>query len=353
MAAVLKQDLPRGLIGFWIVIITIVAAGIGYLQYLGPPMAAAVPAHVKLAAAPAPLKLKPLPHPAVLQPAPTGMGSAPPKKTPVPPPASKLLTTAASNPKPLAPQINPAGAPPIQPATTASLPAPEVTPSLMPGVPRIAIMVSGLGDDDTLSLLAASLLPPEISFALSPYGKHLQVAAAAARANGHEMLLVLPMPGLIAKAPVAQNQAMLDWSLSKIQGYIGVTDAYGPAMGGGFMGDKAATAWLMSNLAHHGLFFIDGNPVADQPQFAWGRSADVVIDAGQPDNETSQMALLVTEAEAQHAALGILIDPTPEALQAVADWSKSLVNQDIQLVPVSALVQPPQTSLVTQASTSP
>ncbi len=251
--------LPRGVIIFWVVVITVVAGGAAYLQHLGPPV-----------------------------------------------------------------QHQAAAARPAAPA-------------------RVAVIISDLGGDDTLSRLAAGL-PPAFTLALSPYGPHVQ-AAAQALAKGHEIILLLPMPGLIAAAPVRQNQAMLDWSFTQFQGFDGATDAYGPALGGGFMGDEMAKAWLMGNLARKGLFFIDGNQAAGPPPFVWGRAADVVMDGTQPDREVVLLALLAGQAQSRHSALGIVLNPTPESMQMLADWSNSLVDENIQLVPANALVLPPRDTL--------
>ena len=224
---------------------------------------------------------------------------------------------------------------------TAPVPAAAKLPAAKPSPARIAIVVSDFGDDQALSLLEARTLPPQISIAISPYGSHLQGAVAALRAKGHDLLLLLPMPGLIATAPTAQNLATLDWSLSQLQGYSGVTDAYGPAMGGGFMDNQSAKAWLLSSLARNNLYFIDG------------RNADMVMDGAAPDDPVPQLAQLVTDAEEQHTALGVLVDPAPATVTALAAWSKALARQNVVLVPASALVQPPENSPATQASISP
>jgi polysaccharide deacetylase 2 family uncharacterized protein YibQ len=45
-----------------------------------------------------------------------------------------------------------------------------------------------------------------------------------------------------------------------------------------------------------------------------------------------------------------MLNPTPAALRDLAEWSETLVNEDILLVPVSALVQPPDLPLPVDAS---
>jgi polysaccharide deacetylase 2 family uncharacterized protein YibQ len=336
----------RGLISFWVLIIAGAAVGAAWLQYLGP----APVAVVALPSVPAP--------PATRAPPPPQAESGPPNivvtaavgtqstlsfGAPIPAPVPSLLAASAINPQWKIPQIGPNGATPMQTYAASPLP-PQDAAMPPPNGARVAVLIAGLGDDLALAQVAAAL-PPQISLGLSPYGKTVSEAATAARAGGHEMLLLLPMPGLLASAPSPQNQATLDWSMAQIQGYAGVTDAFGPAMGGGFMANQGAKDWLLGNIAKRGLFYLEGDPNAGAAPFAAGRNADIVIDAASgPAEENAKLAALVTDAESQHAAIAIMLNPTPDALRTLAGWSDTLVNENIQLVPVSALVLPPEAS---------
>jgi polysaccharide deacetylase 2 family uncharacterized protein YibQ len=344
-----------GLVSFWAAVFIITAGGVAYLQALGPPgQQAAIPASPAPAAAappPGPAPAKPLP-PADPEMALTGGLDTvpPPHGAPIASPNPALLAASTVDPRWQIPRIAADGATPMQVYAASQLPPPD-SAILPPDVPRVAMIIAGLRDDPTLTQQAIAL-PSEFSLGLSPYGKTVTQEAAAARAAGHETLLLLPMPGLLAGAPEAQNRATLDWALSQFQGYAGVTDAFGPAMGGGFMADPAARAWLLTRIARAGLFYIEGDPNAGTPPFAAGATADIVIDASDgPDDELVKLAALVTDAESQHSALGIMLNPTPEALRDLAEWSDTLVNEDILLVPVSALVQPPDLPLPVNAST--
>jgi polysaccharide deacetylase 2 family uncharacterized protein YibQ len=156
------------------------------------------------------------------------------------------------------------------------------------------------------------------------------------------MILILPMPALLVSLPLSQNQGTLDWSMAQIQGYAGVTDAFGPDMSGGFMNDAFSKSWLLTNIATRGLFFIEGNTNAETNPLVWGRTADQVIDpANGAAEESADLAELAAAAQSQHSALGILLNPTPAAVKALADWCGTLAQQGIRLVPVSALIVPP------------
>lgn len=314
-----------GLVMFWAVILSGAAAGCGYLQYLGPPPPGfydtPVPIKVGAQAAASP--------PAAAQQA------APQARQQAGQPLAPALAAASVT---ASPKLLAAG---VQAAT--SIPPPA-------NVARVAVVIAGLGDDLALSQMAANL-PPAFAMALSPYGKSVTQAAAAARYNGHETLLLLPMPGLLAGASPHQNAATLQWAMAQFQGYAGVTDAFGPAMGGGFMAYQPAKTWLMANIARHGLFYIEGDPGATALLYAAGRKADLIIDAAYgAAAETKGLAALVTDGQSRHAALAVLLNPTPAALQILRGWSATLATRGAVLVPVSALVRPPDVALPLYAS---
>jgi hypothetical protein len=116
---------------------------------------------------------------------------------------------------------------------------PRALPATRKDLPRIAIVVGGVGISAAGTADAASMLPPPITFALSPYGADLGKLAERARSEGHELLLQLPMepfdypdndPGpqtLLTSLPAEQNIDRLHWLMSRFQGYVGVVSAMG------------------------------------------------------------------------------------------------------------------------------
>ncbi len=267
---------------FWALLLTAAAIGVAYLQYLGPP--------------------------------------------------SGVLQAAVQRPEPAATAAPAADLPPMQPKLAV----------LPPGGPEVAVMLAGLGYDPAQSLQAASQLPAAVSFAVSPFAGYLNETQAYARANGHEMILMLPMQALLARAPAGQNQALLNWSFGRLPHVSGVTDAIGPAMGGGFMQDADARNWLLGNIASHGLYYIEGDIAASGFGSISHRVADVVIDpVNHPKDETSELASLVTIARKNHSALAVILSPAPDSLSLLARWTATLGGMGIALVPASSLVNPP------------
>jgi len=370
-----RRQLPVALMIFWGSFAGIGLAGVAVLQILGPPpLPPAIPAsdihHGSLAAAPA-VKVAanaavPATRPALPQPAETPVAAAPPAAamgtgstlppgSAIPLPMPALLTASATNPNWLVPRIGSNGLAPMR-AYAASV-------SATPG-PHVAVLVAGIGDDDSQSQEAVTTLPSAVSLAITPYGQHIADIAALARASGHETLLAIPMQeadpasenagneALVMAGPITVDQPMLDWSLSQFQGYAGVTDAIGVTQGAGFMDNPNAKAWLLQEIADKGLFFIDARQTGPAP-YAWSRTADVVIDpVNAPQQEPAQLAELAADAKLQGTALGILLNPAPASLQGLANWAQTLGNQGITLVPVSALVLPPYAPPATATTAS-
>jgi hypothetical protein len=64
---------------------------------------------------------------------------------------------------------------------------------LLSDMPKVALLIGGMGLNAELTRATVEALPPEISLAFAPYGENLQQQANAARARGHEVFLQLPM----------------------------------------------------------------------------------------------------------------------------------------------------------------
>ncbi len=333
------------MVAFWRAVAGVTLIGAGILQYLGPPpqkplaMVAIQHAPAIPPAAKPPVTTKVLPEMTAI-----GTGSTLPMGAPIPAANQALLGPAITHPSWQVPRIAPDGLAPMR-AYAAAVPA-------IAG-PHVALLVAGLGDDDTQVEEAITMLPAAVSFGLTPYGAHIADVAALARASGHELILEIPMQALnpatenagnealVMAGPISLDQPMLDWDLSRFQGYAGVTDAIGASQGAGFMNNPYAKAWLLRQIAAKGLFFIDARQTGPA-LYAWNRTADEVIDpVSAPQNEAVQLASLIQLAKLHGNALGILMIPVPHAVQMLQSWIQTLGATGVSLVPVSAVVLPP------------
>jgi divergent polysaccharide deacetylase len=99
--------------------------------------------------------------------------------------------------------------------------------------PRIALIVTGIGLDQTLSKGALDRLPDAITFGFDPYAGNVKDHVATARSLGHEALLGLPLepldyprqdPGpltLLTSLDPSLNADRLMTLMGKASGYVG------------------------------------------------------------------------------------------------------------------------------------
>ena len=222
------------------------------------------------------------------------------------------------------------------------------------GAPTIALIVGGLGLSERLTARAIETLPAEVTLSFAPYADDLQGWIDRARADGHEVLIELPMepfdypnndPGphtLLAEASDQENERRLLWLLSRAAGYAGVTNYLGARLGS----DREALAGVLSKLEARGLsVFHDGagrRPVitaAAHETDARLAVADRVVDV-EPSPEAVHRRLLELEALALQNgdALGAGF-AYPATVETVADWAEDLAGRGYQLAPASFLMQ--------------
>ncbi len=217
------------------------------------------------------------------------------------------------------------------------------------GRPRVALIVGGLGLNAVTTRAAIERLPAEVTLSFVPYAEGLQGWIDLARAQGHEVLLEMPMepsgypdndPGphtLLASSEQADIQARMNWLLGRATGYFGVTN---------YMGDRFATSDAGMNaflgiLRQRGVAFLDDGSMSRRPG-AWARaSANRIIDEEQnPTAIVAQLNALEALAKGQGQALGTGFS-YPVTVEAVARWTATMEARGLQLAPASAMTQRP------------
>lgn len=217
------------------------------------------------------------------------------------------------------------------------------------GRPRVAVVVGGLGLNAVTTRAAIERLPPEVTLSFVPYAEGLQGWIDLARAQGHEVMIEMPMeptgypsndPGpytLLASADAADVTAKMNWLLSRATGYFAVTN---------YLGDRFQTSdegmnTFMSLLRARGVAFIDDGSMSRKPG-AWARaSANRVIDEEQsPAAIVGQLNALEALAKARGSAMGAGFS-YPVTVEAVARWTAGLEARGLQLAPASAMASRP------------
>jgi uncharacterized protein len=220
-------------------------------------------------------------------------------------------------------------------------------------MPRIAIVVGGLGIGGSTTAEAIGKLPDSITLAFAPYGGDLSRWAARARGTGHEIVLQLPMepfdypdndPGpqtLLSSLSPEQNIDRLHWMLSRMQGYVGVTNY----MGARFTSNEAMLGAILGDVGKRGLLYLDdgssprsvATKSADAAKAPFVK-ADLVVDAT-PNwaDIDAALARLETIAAERGVAIGTA-SALPLSIERIARWAKAAKERGIRIVPLSAIL---------------
>lgn len=220
-------------------------------------------------------------------------------------------------------------------------------------VPKIAIVVGGLGLSQTSTQAAIDRLPPDITLAFAPYGSSIDRWMQQARRAGHELLLQLPMepfdypdndPGphtlLVSHSP-DELRDRLAWLLSRITNYVGVMNY----MGARFTASESALQQLLGEVTRRGLMYVDdgsssrsqATPAANGLRTPFSHADLVIDDVPRPKEITARLLQLEGAARARGMAVGIA-SALPVTIDELAKWSRDLEERGLQLIPISASI---------------
>lgn len=215
------------------------------------------------------------------------------------------------------------------------------------GRPRVALIVGGLGLNPASTRAAIERLPAEVTLSFVPYAQGLQGWIDLARANGHEVLLEIPMepqdypdndPGpqtLLAEAPPAETVKRLEWLMSRASGYYGVSNYLGQK----FIASDGGMNAFLGDLKQRGLGFVDdGSARRRSGQVPRASANSIVDDQLSAEAIARQLAGLEQTAKARGSALGSGF-AYPVTVDTAARWAASLSARGLQLAPASALAR--------------
>jgi hypothetical protein len=217
---------------------------------------------------------------------------------------------------------------------------------------RIALLVTGLGISQSATAGAIAKLPPPVTLAFAPYGADLEKTVAAARGEGHEVMLQIPMepfdypdsdPGphtLTTRAKSQENLDRLHWAMGRFTGYTGLVNF----MGAKLTADEAALAPILREISGRGLAFLDDGSSSRSLVAAAAASArvpaaraDVVLDGlAQAEAVDRELARLEEMARKRGLAIGTA-SALPLTVERIQRWSRSLEARGAQLVPISSV----------------
>ncbi len=291
--------------------------------------------------------------PAVKAEAPAHAAEGPEHAVPEKPAQDKAEARPPATTVAMLPPPAPPAQPPVQaPSGNAALWRKNALPAEVPsGKPIIAIVIDDMGLDRKRSARMVGLHGP-LTLSWLPYARDLSAQSKAARANGHELMLHMPMEPSV-KADPGPNALLVSLdkgeivkrfraALDSFDGYVGVNNH----MGSRFTADRAALAPVLAELHRRGLLWLDsrttpnsaGIGLARELKMPWvGR--DIFL-----DNEETVAAvkaqLAKTEQVAKRQGYAVAIGhPHDATIDALASWLPDVQKRGFVLVPVSAVVR--------------
>ncbi|MFC3114636.1 divergent polysaccharide deacetylase family protein [Cellvibrio fontiphilus] len=241
-----------------------------------------------------------------------------------------------------------AGAAPLCSAAPASSPGKT---SAQPA--QLAIIIDDLGYN--LSMGRRTLdLPGAITVAVLPFTPHGRELAAYAHRRGKEIMLHAPMSnhhqyplgrgGLRSGMDKHEFLAVLRHNLAEIPYVQGVNNH----MGSQLTEQAEPMSWLMAELKHRRLYFVDSRTSAQTQALNQAQAIglpslkrDVFLD-DKRDQQLIHQQLLRALEKAQQQGLAVAIGhPYPETLRVLEQLPALLDSYQVELVAVSALMPKP------------
>lgn len=222
------------------------------------------------------------------------------------------------------------------------------------GQPRVVIIIDDMGLNSRMTKRIAEL-PGPLELAFLPYADGVRGQAEAARKEGHEIMIHMPMEpmnGQLDMGPVALKMDMepkifdanLNVALNSLGGYVGINNH----MGSRLTQNKDAMERLMEKLKGKGLLFVDSRTihtsVAAETAAAYDvpyAIRDIFIDHV-PTKEGVENSLRLVEEMALRRGVAIAIGhPKKVTIEALEKWLPTLAKKGIALAPVSEVVRKP------------
>jgi polysaccharide deacetylase 2 family uncharacterized protein YibQ len=243
------------------------------------------------------------------------------------------------------------GRPPPAPAAGTPAWLAYALPPVPHSGPMLAIVIDDMGLDHARSARAIAL-PGPLTLSFMPYAEELEVQTHAARLNGHELLMHMPMepvghdnPGpdaLDVALPLAEIEKRLDRNLTRFQGFVGINNH----MGSKFTAWRPGMEVVMTRLRALGLLWLDSRTTPDTAGPALAVSyhvpntqRDVFLDdVPTPAAVHKQLKELETIAYRRGYAVAIG-HPKDATLEELAGWIPGLKRQGLTLVPVTEIVR--------------
>ena len=303
-------------------------------------------------------KPKPAPAPQIVEPAALATHANPLGEEAKQAPAAAAATfRKAPAPAAPAPMSEPQAAaiapvPPIDAGNNATWLRNAVAFAVPRDKPMIAVVLDDVGVARSHAELAIDL-PGAVTLSFMTYADDVADMAARARAQGHELMLHVPMQPLDGDVDAGPHALTIDlpepellkrlaWGLDRFPGYIGINNH----MGSRFTQDERGMAIVLAELKRRGLLFLDsrtiGNTVGDKLAARMGVAhvmRDVFLD-NEMDETAVYRKLVETERIAASKGQAVAIGhPHPATIAAIRAWIPKAEARGFVVVPLSAVAK--------------
>lgn len=215
---------------------------------------------------------------------------------------------------------------------------------------KLAIIIDDLGYNLRLGQRTTDL-PGAFTIAVLPFTPHGRELAELAHKRGKEIMLHAPMSnhhnyplgrgGLVSGMERAEFLRILRQNLGDIPHIKGVNNHMGSLL----TEQAEPMRWLMQELQSHRLYFVDSRTSALTQALIEAerinlpsRKRDVFLDDKRDSQHIRQQLDLALKKARQQGSAVAIGHPYPETLAVLKDIQPLLVQYDVSLVPVSALV---------------
>ena len=218
--------------------------------------------------------------------------------------------------------------------------------------PKVAIIIDDLGYNFRLGLQTISLRHP-VTVAIIPFTPHSKSLSHLAQSNSKEIMLHAPMQAIgedivDTKFHTSMNQNDLNQLLQQMVADVPLAKGVNNHEGSLFSQDPERTQWLLKQLAHENLYFVDSRTSpetvfeakADDLQIKF-TERDVFLDNVKDKSAIAlQLKKLISIALKSGQAVGIG-HPYPETLEVLREELPKIRAQNIDIVFASELTRPP------------
>lgn len=218
-------------------------------------------------------------------------------------------------------------------------------------VPRIVMVVAGLGLSQTGTQSAIEQLPEDVTLAFAAFGSSLPRWVAKAREEGHEIVLQVPLepmgypeqnPGEHTLLTGGFKRDDLHWVLGRMTAYAGVMNY----MGARFTTDEKSLVPFLGEIGERGLYYLDDGSSAESRTSLVGEAlrvpvltADRIVDRDRtPRAIEKELSALEAIARTRGLAVGVA-SAFPVSVETIARWVRDASARGIVVVPASAAFQ--------------